>query len=158
MDEKTIARFWGQVDRRGPDECWEWRGRRKHGKTYGFFRVGGRQGRTLIASRVSWMLTHGPIPNGMCILHRCDNPPCCNPAHLFLGTQLDNIRDRDRKGRQRAPRGSGNGSSRLTEADVEHIRARLSSGDKGNAIAREFGVGTSTISRIRGRRAWCHVI
>ena len=83
------ARFWGGVDRCGPDECWPWPDSfspRCHGQT-------NWRGKRPLAHRVAWELTHGPIPEGLWVLHRCDVPACCNPAHLFLGTHADNMRD-----------------------------------------------------------------
>lgn len=82
----------------GPDACWPWMGSRNtggSGKNHGSIQAG----RMVKAHRIAWILAGGPVPDGMCVLHRCDNPPCCNPAHLFLGTVADNNRDRDAKGR-----------------------------------------------------------
>ena len=94
-------RFWAKVDRASSDACWPWLA--THGRFgYGEFKVGGRSGRSVKAHRVAWELTHGPISDGLFVLHRCDNPPCCNPGHLFLGTHADNMRDMAQKGRQRA--------------------------------------------------------
>lgn len=87
-------RFWEKVDVGGPDECWDWQGARAH-YGHGIINV---TGRSLLAHRVAWSITHGdPAEANVC--HRCDNPPCCNPAHLFLGSQADNIADMHRKGR-----------------------------------------------------------
>lgn len=95
-------RFWEKVDRRSPDECWPWLGRARTSFGYGAFAIG--RDRANRAHRIAWELTNGPVPVGLSALHRCDNPPCCNPAHLFLGTQADNIADMVAKGRHR-PRG-----------------------------------------------------
>jgi len=95
----VLATFWDNVDRSGgPEACWPWM-RAVGGKGYG--NVPDGVGRTLRSSRVAWELTHGPIADGLFVLHRCDNRPCCNPAHLFLGTAGDNIRDCVAKGRHR---------------------------------------------------------
>lgn len=92
------TRFWSYVDKRCPDECWPWTRTRRHRRGYGGVWDGVRWTH---AHRVAYRLARGPIPDGMEVCHHCDNPTCCNPRHLFLGTQLDNMRDMDRKGRRR---------------------------------------------------------
>lgn len=89
--------FWARVARRGPDECWEWRGSR-NAKGYGQVT---NQGADRIAHRVAYEIAKGAIPSGMMVCHTCDNPPCCNPAHLFVGSNADNIRDKVAKGRSK---------------------------------------------------------
>lgn len=94
---KTIAeRFWEKVDVRGPDECWPWMAGLRQG--YGRFTI--THGKGVQAHRVAYELTKGPIPPGLDVLHDCDFPPCCNPSHLWPGTNLDNVRDSVAKGRR----------------------------------------------------------
>lgn len=92
----AAASFWAKVERRGPDECWPWVGARKP-RGYGNVRIDGKY---RLAHRVAWELATGTtIPSGCIVMHRCDNPPCCNPAHLLMGTMKDNTADMRRKGR-----------------------------------------------------------
>ena len=110
-----------------------------------------------MAHRVAWeMANGGPIPDGMVVCHRCDNPPCVNPAHLFVGTRLDNVRDMVMKGRGRYPGhpGERNGGAKLTEQSVSAIRERISRGDTQKEIAVTFGIDPSVVSRIKSGKAW----
>lgn len=93
------TRLWRRVNKNAPNGCWEWGGwRHEHG--YGRIRaVSTGKSKFLRTHRVSWAIHNGPVPVGMDVLHRCDNPPCCNPAHLFLGTDADNMNDMAAKGR-----------------------------------------------------------
>ena len=95
-------RFWNKVRKNdGPDACWVWIGaRRGPGEQYGSFNM---DGATVHAHRLSWQIHFGAIPNGLHVLHRCDNRPCIRPSHLFLGTPLDNTRDMWQKGRAKMP-------------------------------------------------------
>lgn len=95
MNKKANKRFWDKVARKGEHECWEWIGNR-YVKGYGRFATGGRQYR---ANRFAYEIAVGQIPDGLWVLHHCDNPPCCNPNHLFLGVHADNMADRHAKGR-----------------------------------------------------------
>jgi hypothetical protein len=149
MDEKTVARFLAKVDKRGPGECWPWKAGIKS-EGYGGFRVGEVVDR---AHRVSYVIHHGDIPAGMVVCHRCDNPPCVNPGHLFLGTHGDNARDRDAKGR-RGTIGAKHGMAKLTDDDVISIR---SSSERGVDLAVQYGVSATLVCDIRKRKIWHHL-
>lgn len=154
-------RFWAKVRPGVDDECWEWVGGRR-GKGYGSFKL--TRGHHVSAHRYAWELHYGPVPesndshpNGMCVCHQCDNRLCVNPKHLFLGTNADNMADRNGKGRCVPLKGEANGDSRLTEAKVRDIRARFAAGEPKVALAREFGVSRTAITYIVIRRLWKHV-
>lgn len=157
-------RFWPKVDKSGA--CWTWTAARDfHG--YGRFSVA--RGKAAQAHRVAWMLAHGPVPAGMLVLHRCDNPPCVNPSHLFVGTDGDNAADKVSKGRQlkgdaqrRATaatlrRGSASNLAVMTEAVVREARRRRSEGAQADELAREAGVSVSTMNRALAGQTWRHV-
>lgn len=155
-------RFWHHIDKDGPNhptlgKCWVWVGcRDKLG--YGY--IGGIHVPERRVYRYSWQLHFGPIPDGLCVLHACDNPPCVNPSHLFLGTRTDNNLDRQRKGRHGDRKGQKNGRAKLTDGQVAEIRRRYVPGclkNSGAALAREFGVGTSTVWRVVHGKHWRHV-
>lgn len=110
--------------------------------------------------RAAWWLAFGPIPHGMFVCHHCDNPPCVNPAHLFLGTNQDNVDDRNRKGRQAhhlLMKGELNGRAVLTEVDVQRIRSGEFAGLTQAQVGAMFGVSRVAISDIRNHRKWKHV-
>lgn len=139
-----------------PRGCIEWAGART---TRGYGRIG-RYDRERYTHRVMWELTNGqPIPPGMVVRHRCDNPPCLNPEHLELGTTADNNRDALERGRQvpSKVRGSGVGTAKLTEAQVAEIKAALRAGEPMTVVARRFGVSKFPIQEIVHGRAWRHV-
>lgn len=136
--------------------CWEWQ-RVRNQAGYGFVRLNGK---IHIASRIAFVVFKGAIPDGHFVCHHCDNPPCCNPDHLFSGSNADNMRDAFEKGRVRPPKakkGEGAFGARLTEADVLQIRALFASGMTKKELAIQFGVGWSTISNVVTRTTWSHV-
>jgi len=161
-----IARFWSRV--RKTDRCWEWTGLRfADSMRYGRFSFNGG---SLRVHRLSWILAHGPIPDGLFVLHRCDNPICVWPDHLFLGTQAENIRDCVSKGRNAIGdrngsrlnrgrhRGTLNPSAKLTEPDVTAIRRLVGHGQITRAdIGRLYAVTGQTVTSIARRRLWVHV-
>jgi hypothetical protein len=109
-----------------------------------------------LAHRASWFAFNGPIPDGMDVLHRCDVRACVNPAHLFLGTNLDNVRDRMAKGR--SCRGSRRANAKLTEDAIPGIRAAVAEGMSVAGVARDLGVDRSVVSRICSGRVWKHAV
>ncbi len=149
-----VDRFWEKVERKGPNECWPWRG--KYDKQgYGVFYID-RMAR--VASRIAWILTNGePLP-GYKVRHTCDRPWCCNPQHLVQGTQADNIRDMWERGRCRVFRGEQAGNAKLTEDAVRKIRAEYVPGIFGcNKLARKFGTTKENITKILQRKSWTHL-
>ena len=148
-----IERFWEKVSIRGDDECWLWIGRTI---------VGGNgqiwsEGRKLRSNRVAWELTYGSISKGMNVCHHCDNPLCCNPRHLFLGTQADNQADMVRKGRSYHPIGERNNSRKLSDRQVFEIRSLVAKGITQQKLADRYGVSQTTISEIVSRQTWVHI-
>ncbi len=158
MDEKTIARFWSKVDKDGPvpshmphlGQCWIWTASR-HESGYGAFKMS-RPRRNELAYRFSWTINNGKIPAKMCVLHSCDQTACIRPSHLFLGSSLNNMRDRDRKGRLRVPRGRH--VSRLIGSQVIEIRQLRTVGVTNRNIAMKFGISPISVSRIFNNRTW----
>ena len=145
-------RFWEKVEKT-ENGCWEWTAG-KFNAGYGQFAVNGKH---QLAHRFSYELTYGEIPDGLFVCHRCDNPPCVNPEHLFLGTHADNMADRNEKGR--VSKGEEHYYSKLTEENVLEIRQRVASGKWGikSKLAKEFGVSNPQISDIVNRKKWKHV-
>ena len=143
-------RFWLKVDRKGADDCWPWLGYLHHG--YGRISSGRFGEPVLTASRVSWGLHNGAIPPGLHVLHTCDNRACVNPAHLWLGTNDDNIADMLRK--RRNARGERMGSAKLRPEQV--IAIRQSSGAS-RKIAAQYGVSSRCILQIRRGVSWRHL-
>ena len=156
-NQSPEKRFWLKIDKKAPNECWEWKaGCFKNG--YGAF---GYNGKVVKAHRLAWELTYGPIPEGMFVLHHCDNPKCCNAKntkdHLYLGTQLDNMQDRDNKGRaSRISKNNGenHGRAKLTKEQTNEIRRLRNEGYKQQKLADMFGVSRRNIRSILNNKIW----
>lgn len=145
-------RFWGKVNR--PDGCWEWTGGRDH---HGYGKVRMPMSRVQFrAHRVAYFLATGEDPGSHLVCHRCDNPSCVNPAHLFLGTPADNVTDMLAKGRHKTigRKGAHNPGAKLTDADVRRVVDLLLAGAKNTEIAEKVGVTHAMVSRIRLGKSW----
>lgn len=156
------SRFWRYVHK--TEDCWLWTGVLKGtGRNkYGILAMAtgtSIRHKNEGAHRVSWKIHFGEIPPGMFVCHRCDNPQCVRPDHLFLGTNKINMQDMAAKGRGKPPdnRGSRHGMSRLTEPEVVEIRLLFSNGSRACELAERFGVALSTIYSVTSGRHWMHV-
>lgn len=151
------VRFWRQVKK--SDGCWQWLGRCRTAKGYAQIGLGGRGGKHMLVHRFSYELHNGPIPDGLVVMHACDNPACVNPAHLSLGTHSDNTRDAVAKGRWKAIPplnfGENQRSAKLTEQDVRLIRDSPELSTK--ELALRFGTNVSSIQKVRSRKTWKHL-
>lgn len=145
-------RLWPRVNKGSPSECWEWTGARTEAG-YGILTI---KYKNYLAHRLAWEL-HGKtkIPDGVFICHHCDNPPCCNPAHLFLGTQADNLRDASIKGR--IMKGENHISTILTIDDIRKIRYLGSINIPRKKIGESFGISRQAVTDILYKRTWSHV-
>lgn len=143
--------FWAQVDAGADSACWEWTGWR-FPNGYGRFRRDGHN----YAHRAAWTYAYGPIPDGMLVCHHCDNPACCSPTHLFLGTDATNSADKVAKGRQ--PKGERVGGAKLTDNEVRWIRGVHETGAMGQKeIASRLGVTQQLVSQVVRGKIWGHV-
>lgn len=160
LTEKDILRFWAKVDVKGNlDECWEWQASVNIKNGYGIF---GINKKNYSSHRIVWILENGQIPEDdsyfktLHVLHKCDNPSCCNPHHLFLGTQKDNMKDKSNKNRQL--NGEKHGVHKLTEQQVLEIRQkyipRIYSQYK---LAEEYNISRPQISFIVNNKQWKHI-
>jgi len=142
-------RFLSKTNRVG--DCLEWQARKnRHG--YGTFKMGGK---SWLAHRASWLILKGQDPKDLKVLHKCDNPACVDPDHLFLGTQAENVVDMVSKDRH--IKGEAVENSKLVEADVAEIRRLARVGWRQKDIAEEFGVSRPCISRLLSGKTWKHV-
>lgn len=144
-------RFWARLKIKDSG-CWIWPGG-KYGKGYGTIVFGKKQA----THRVAWILTNGPIPDGLFVLHKCDCPSCCRPDHLWLGTAADNSRDMIQKGRTNGPAGERSGFAKLTNEDVIEIRRLRKEGVSCRSITLRFPVCRKTIEKIIAKTIWRHL-
>lgn len=152
-------RFWRFVEK--SDGCWKWTGKSVNKKGYGQLgAIGGKGTKAIAAHRLSYQIHKGEIPDGMVVMHSCDNPSCVNPDHLSVGTQSQNILEAIAKGRKTLPKlphftGVDHPGARFTEQDIRDIRSQ---GMNDTGLAKKYGVATSTIRRIRIGKTWSHVV
>lgn len=168
--EEFFAFFWSKIERRGPADCWPWHGRLNIANGHGRIDRPKNEG-PILSHRLAWRYTNGPIPPGLCVLHRCDNPPCCNPAHLFIGTLGDNNADRHTKERDATGKRSGRHThpettvrgeriftAKLSIGNVLDIRRRYANGGiTQRQLAAEYGVRQLHIWNIIHRNSWKHI-
>jgi hypothetical protein len=152
-DERSLRQIMAKLDRSGGElSCWPYMGcRRPSG--YGLIC---RSGRTLSAHRELFRLINGPFSDDLDVLHTCDNPPCCNPTHLYLGTAVENAIDRVTRGRDRARKGERHQNSKLTDAAILEIRA-LRGVVSQRALALRFGVSQRAVNFAQHGQTWRHV-
>ncbi len=152
VQPKLADDFWASVQRSDNASCWPWL---KSTQRSGYGRLafkGSRMG----SHQIAWILVNGPIGNGLCVLHKCDNPTCCNPSHLFLGTNNDNIADRMAKGRSVV--GSKHKKSKLTEETVRQAREDRALGLTYTELEKKYGVTRATLHAAISGEAWRHIL
>jgi len=144
-----VDRYWEKVDVRGADECWPWTAAQDVAG-YGRLNV---DGKSVLAHRLAWELENGPVPQGLCVLHRCDCPICQNPAHLFVGPHAANMHDMAEKGRSN--RSTSRWNAKLTRQDILQIRRLYATGEHTQqTLGARFGVVPSQICHIVTKKQW----
>jgi len=158
---KAVDKFLALIEPEPMSGCWLWAGSFPACNRYGRFP---RDGKWRAAHRVAWELLRGAIPDGLCVLHKCDVTACVNPDHLFLGTHTDNMRDMVSKRRHafhrdptRIKRGRQHGAAKLADDKILSIRNLSKRGETQAAIARQFGISQGHVWRIVHGTRWAHV-
>jgi len=153
--KNKLSDVWRRIYKNGEDECWEWVGcKDNHG--YGIIMIDQVLWRS---HRAVYTSTYNTIPDKLCVCHHCDNPSCCNPKHLFLGTYQDNSIDMVKKGRHCDVRGIKHGRCKLLERDVLEIRRLYSSGNYSKTeLSKKYNIGRTQITRIINNESWKHIM
>jgi len=157
LTKTHVRAFWQRVSPGAPDACWEWQGNRcpsGYGRLGFWLATPVSKTTPRLAHRIAWEIHNGPIPPGMHVCHHCDNPPCCNPAHLYLGTNVENHRDKALRGRAAPKHCELNGSHKVSADQVRRIRALHAGGMTYYRIAPLFGISEVQVSKIVRRIAW----
>jgi hypothetical protein len=159
LKQPPAERFWLKVAvTADTTECWEWQGH-KNEFGYGLTSFAEYGKKNLRTHRIAWQITKGEIPDGLFVCHRCDNPACVNPSHLFLGTHKENMEDMTKKGRHHDLKGEQKSQHKLTEKQIIEIHQRYSAGGiYQRELAEEYGVHDSVICRILKGKTWKHVL
>lgn len=157
LTPRLIQRFWNKVSK--TENCWKWKG---PAKSTGYGQLCVKHGTPPVsAHRLSWLIHFGEIPDGQCVCHRCDNRICVRPDHLFLGTQSDNLKDMNRKGRRRGPTGTQVFSAKLDPRKVRTIFSLYWESHRKfglvTKLAKQFGVDRSTIYSVIKQTQWKHI-
>jgi HNH endonuclease len=144
---RAVAKLWTLLRSPAayePGECWEWPGKARGPTGH----VPSRRNGGAAAHRAAWVEAYGPVPDGLWVLHKCDNPPCCRPSHLYLGDRSQNVRDAYERGQIVQPRGEKRSNTRLSDASVREIRLRYAGGETQRSIAESFSINNGYVSRI----------
>lgn len=158
LSEKQLWRFWKKVNKGDTDDCWNWKARKNEGGYGNVF----LEGKCRLAHRIAFCISYGAFDNSLKVCHTCDNPSCCNPAHLWLGTDEENVADRDAKGRLvngRKYKGENHINAKLTDKQASEIRALYAFGEwLHRELAEMYGVSRGTIQRIVTGARWKHLL
>lgn len=156
FNPETIKRFWNKVAITAQENlCWLWTGSTRR-RGYGVFNF--KRPLNLMATRVAYFLHYKVDPLDKLVLHKCDNPKCCNPTHLFLGTTQDNTADMDEKGRRNSKVGEAHWKVKVTAEMVKDIRSMAAAGESQKNLSVMYGIDASNISLIVSRKTWKHIV
>lgn len=151
MNEFQIQRFWNKIDIRSDDECWEWQWSKRKG--YGHIRINYIH---YDAHRLAYELTYGKIPKGLCVLHLCNNPGCCNPKHLELGTQLTNMKYKVKCGHN--PMGEKSSLHKINNEQVITIRKMYKTGKYSQReLGKKYNISQTEVYKILKNLGWAHI-